>query len=70
MSIDGVDVRITSHPDADRVTITIGEGCEITLAAYEAIQFALLLLNVASETYRAHLGAGQTAPALGTERVM
>jgi hypothetical protein len=70
MIIEGVDVRITSHPDVDRVTITIGEGCEIALAAYEAIQFALLLLNVASDTYRAHLGAGEKVPAAPGQRVM
>ena len=71
MTIEGECVRITGRPDIDRVTITIGETCEITLPAHEAMQFALLLLNIASTVYREHLGAGVTAlPAAPAEVVM
>jgi len=71
MEVEGERVRITGHPDVGRLTIAIGEACEITLGAFEAAQFALLLLNVASTVQREHLGAAShPAPDVGTERVM
>ena len=71
IQVEGESVRITGHPDVERVTIAIGEACEITLGAVEASQFALLLLNVASTVQREHLGAAShPAPDVGTERVM
>lgn len=72
MIIEGEPVRITGRPDVDRVTVTIGEGCEICIPAYDAIQFALVLLNVASTVYQEHLGAVTTPPSRRTraQRVM
>jgi hypothetical protein len=51
MLVEGESVRITGQPDVDRVTIAIGEACEITLPSGEAMQFALLLFRVASAAY-------------------
>ncbi len=51
MIVQGEQVRITGQPDVDRVTIAIGEACEIRLPSDEAMQFACLLFSVASQVY-------------------
>jgi len=73
MDIEGESIRVTGRPNVDRVTITISESCEITVASHDAIQFALLLLNVASTVYQDHLGlatVGPPAAGVSGERVM
>ncbi len=75
MIVQGEQVRITAQPDADRVTIAIGEACEITLPSSEAMQFALLLFRIASTVYverqRPQTTAHPAVPArLASERVM
>jgi len=67
MIIGGESVRITGQPDVDRVTIAIGDACEITLPATEAMQFGLLLFRAASAVYverqRPPAAAQASAPA-------
>jgi hypothetical protein len=73
LRIEGELVLVTGRPDVGRVTISLGESCEITIAAEDASQFALLLYHVASTVHREHLGAAasQSAPARPvSERVM
>lgn len=72
LRIEGELVLVTGRPDVDRVTISLGRSCEITIAAGDATQFALLLYQVAATVHQEHLAAAlQPKPAQSvSERVM
>ncbi len=70
INVQGEQVRITGQPDVDRVTVAIGEACEITLPSEEAMQFACLLFRVAGSVYVARPKPAVTEQAAGPVEVV